>query len=260
MDSGSALWSHYRKIGKVHIVHVDLCENQRLDSCAIDWLSTEERARSERFKVASARRAYVRCRAALRANLCERANCRNETLHFTASERGKLSALCNGEPLEHQFNLSHSKSHGLLAFAQEGQLGVDVEDWDPRRNIDGAIRRVFSETEQAALRAADPEHRRKLFFRLWTIKEALIKATGEGFRRETAAFSAPQSMIEGAKSARFRFPDLLGLQWRLENLECEGFAAALAHQVVLSNHETGHTSTACADTSSSAAPSRSPGT
>lgn len=170
-------------------------------------------------------------RSALRASLCAITGCDNTILHFEASERGKLSALTEGQKLHYEFNVSHSRSHGLLAFAAKGQLGVDVEDWDPRRPIDGAIRRVFSESEQVALREAPPDQRRRLFFRLWTIKEALIKATGEGFRRETDKFSAPESMIRGERSAIFRLEDLPDIEWKLVNLESDRFAAALAHQV-----------------------------
>lgn len=172
------------------------------------------------------------CRAALRTLLCARAGCENNELNLIPDGRGKLSAFVEGELLPHQFNVSHSRSHGLLAFAPRGQLGVDVEDWDPRRPIDGAIRRVFSHTEQSALEQAPREERRRLFFRLWTIKEALIKATGEGFRRETNKFSVPESMIMGAKTATLRLNDIPNIEWRLFNLESERFAAALAHEVV----------------------------
>ena len=227
-----AWWSCFSQQGTASIVHVDLSENQGREARALDWLNRQERIRADRFKVARARRAFVLCRAALRANLCAKTGCDNTALQFVASERGKLSALVDGQSLQYQFNLSHSRSHGLLAFATEGQLGVDVEDWDPRRPIDGAIRRVFSEAEQLALQQTSPDQRRRLFFRLWTLKEALIKATGEGFRRETDKFSVPESLIQGERTAMFRFEDVPDIEWNLVNLESDRFAAALAHEVI----------------------------
>ncbi len=213
-------------------MHVNLSDNKEAEAHALNWLNLEENARANRFKSAAARKAFVLCRAALRANLCAKTGCKNTDLRFRVGERGKLSARVDGESLKYQFNVSHSRSHGLLALAENGQLGVDVEDWDPHRCIDGAIRRVFSQAEQVALREAPPDQRRRLFFRLWTIKEAVIKATGEGFGRETEKFSAPESMICGKKSAVFRLEDLPEIKWKLVNLESHHFAAALAHQVV----------------------------
>ena len=229
---GSEWWRPYDDIDHVSVVYVDLSKDLQTDTRALGWLDEEERTRAQRLKVARARTAFVRCRAALRANLCNRIGCQNPDLTFVASEGGKPAALVQGERLDYEFNVSHSFDHGLLAFAREGRLGVDVEDRNRRRDVSREIRKVFSEEEQQLLLSASGKELVELFFRLWTVKEALIKATGDGFRLKTSLFSAPDSLLQGQRKASFRFGHLPQVEWTLVNLECDKFAGAFAHEVM----------------------------
>ena len=157
--------------------------------------------------------------------------CENSQLSFTPSSQDKPTALVDLEPVSFNFNVSHSDVHGLLAFSRRGRVGVDVEHRSFRHDIDGEIRKVFSEKEQTLLAAAKGESKKDLFFRLWTIKESLIKATGDGFRLDTASFSVPEALIRGSSHARFQFPHLPELDWEIVNLETNQFAAAMAREV-----------------------------
>lgn len=131
-----------------------------------------------------------------------------------------------------QFNVSHSYDHGLLAFASYGRIGVDIEDRHRRPNIDEILYSVFSAQEQRLLRQYPEPSRRQLFFRLWTYKEALIKATGEGFRRDTSAFSIPFSLLDQTRAASMTLSDMPDVLWKIVNLETDQFAAAIAHELV----------------------------
>ena len=82
-------------------------------------------------------------------------------------QRGKPQAA--GYP---PFSLSHSGDYALLAVG-EAELGADIERIDSRRM--GALRRQ-SCPEEAAW-AGEDEAR---WFQLWTWKEAVMKATGQG--------------------------------------------------------------------------------
>ena len=59
------------------------------------------------------------------------------------------------------------------------RLGVDIEALDKRVSLPVA-RRYFSAREVSALDALAPEARPRRFLRLWTLKEAYLKAVGEG--------------------------------------------------------------------------------
>ena len=75
-------------------------------------------------------------------------------------------------------NESLSHSGGYAAFAQAGphlHIGVDLEQHRPRDALSIA-RTTFSESEARALETAAPAERERLFYAMWTVKEALAKA------------------------------------------------------------------------------------
>lgn len=79
------------------------------------------------------------------------------------------------------FNISHSGTDVLVAFARQQPLGIDIESLDrPRTTIDGIAERFFAKAEAAALARLPALIRQRAFIALWTHKEAILKATGEG--------------------------------------------------------------------------------
>ena len=78
------------------------------------------------------------------------------------------------------FNLSHSEDWALLAVTTAGPVGVDVEHVRPLRDFDALVERFFSAREKAVFLSLTKERKPDAFFRLWTRKEAWLKATGEG--------------------------------------------------------------------------------
>lgn len=100
-------------------------------------------------------------------------------------ERGKPSLTLHPEL---HFSISHADGIAA-AMVSEHECGIDCEPvrrYDPR-----VIRRVCSEAEQEFLEAAPADERELLFFSLWTLKEAYVKAIGTGlvFPLKKAAFA-----------------------------------------------------------------------
>ena len=97
-------------------------------------------------------------------------------IHIDYDARGK--AHVRGDLL--QFNVSHSG--GALAFAvsRSQPLGVDLEHQRrPRRALELA-HRFFAPHEADALARLPEARLQSAFLRLWTCKEALVKADGGG--------------------------------------------------------------------------------
>ena len=206
-------------------------QNSARESGAFVWLDEEEQGRRQRLLVGGPRRRFTLCRAALRAILCDKLGCENERLAFDITEHGKPFALVDGAPNDISFNVSHSGSHGLIAFAPAGRLGVDVEERTDRRDIDMLSEAVFGPAEQAKLASTSGYAKTHLFFRLWTIKEALMKAHGAGFQLDASSFETPLDMLRGMRRSVFRLPQLPDVTWQVEDLGNERFAAAIAHEV-----------------------------
>ena len=194
------------------------------------WLDEAERARWNRFRHPRPQRQFVLCRSALRALLCERIGCHNAELAFVAGEHGKPEAFLHDDRAPASFNVSHSGDHGLIALAHAGRLGIDIEERRLRHDIDGSIATVFSPSEREALANADGRAKAALFFKLWTLREALIKALGTGFSIETSAFEIPPSTYLNGQTGIFRFPHLPAVEWQLDDLGTPEFAAAIAQE------------------------------
>ena len=78
------------------------------------------------------------------------------------------------------FNLSHARNHVLLAFARNQPLGVDLERLDREHAVEDLARRFFAPAEADALQRLPPSQQLSAFLRLWTCKEAVLKAIGAG--------------------------------------------------------------------------------
>ena len=239
MPSAQAVDLHWRqpfaKVGNAVIDHVDLTPNAEREAYAIAWLDEDERARWHRYRHPRPKRQFALCRAALRVILCERLGCGNNDLGFATSDHGKPIALVRGTPAGIQFNVSHGGRHGLIALSDRGRLGVDIEERTPRHDPDGAIAKAFAPRERRELAAAEGDCKIRVFFRLWTCKEALIKALGTGFSLDSSSFEIPASMYHDCRPAGqraiFRFPHLPEVRWGLQDLSTADFAAAVAHEL-----------------------------
>ena len=230
-------WRPFRRAGGAEVIHVDLTPHAAREAAALAWLDADERSRGDRFRHDGRRRQYTLCRAALRANLCDRLDCGNEELSFVESERGKPHVLLLGARVPVSFSVSHSGRHGLLAFSRKGRVGVDVEERAPRRDLDALIAAVLAPDERAELASTAGLHRVSRFYDSWTIKEALVKALGTGLELDIAGFEVPPALRRGVRAGAFRFPHLPGITWWVENLGTEHFAAAVAHECTLDPHE-----------------------
>ena len=227
MIAAEAGWRAADKtIDGINVVLLDLGSDPDRKRQASVWLDAVERDRWEKFLAARQRIRFALCRAALRSHLCERNGWENERLSF---EYG-----ANGLPLEAGFHARHNGSHGLIAFAPCGQVGVDIQKRRKRPDLDGISRMVFGRNEQAAVLFPRGADKVDLFCRIWTIKEALIKLIGTGFSPDPSTFEIPPSMLQCGKSASFRFAHAPTNAWRVAELGERRLAAAIAYEGKLS--------------------------
>ena len=85
--------------------------------------------------------------------------------------------------------------------------------------------------EQAELAALRGAEKLRLFYRIWTLKEALVKALGTGLFTDASQFQVPPRMRWGDPTGTFSFPHLPSVAWGLEEIGNEQFAAGLAYEL-----------------------------
>jgi len=165
---------------EVHLWRIDLSALSPAEERWQKILSPDERARAARFHFDRDRRHYTATRALLRTLLASYVASEPAELIFRYSDREKPSL---GPPHSQpavEFNVSHSGTAALLAFARGRALGVDIEMIREGFDPVALAQRFFSTHEQSQLAALDPSDKFPGFFRCWTRKEAYIKAVGTG--------------------------------------------------------------------------------
>jgi 4'-phosphopantetheinyl transferase len=204
----------------VHPSAADLAECER-------DLSSDELERARRFRVAGAQRQYVVGRSALRRILARFVGKPTTELHFEYTTTGK-PLLAFPAASELQFNLSHSGDWILIAVAQNRRVGMDLELIQDRPELRQIARSFWAESEWAALERVSAQQWLQAFYRVWTRKEAVLKASGRGI---AAGLGRPE--VSAALNDR-DLPACLhagydGTHWVIHDLAFDSrYAAALA--------------------------------
>jgi 4'-phosphopantetheinyl transferase len=152
----------------------------RVDAAALSvlapTLSPQEQAAAQRFRFEKHRTVYIFAQGVLRDILGRFTGRSPSELRFQTQSYGK-PFLVEGTPA---FNLSHSGNVVMVAVADEGHIGVDVEQVRPLPDFQGIAESHFTARERRFIVSQPPEDRERAFFRCWTRKEAYIKAVGKG--------------------------------------------------------------------------------
>lgn len=188
-------------------------------------LCPQERERARNFLQERDRRRFIAARGLLRAILGSCIGVRGAQISIEAHPTGKPFL---PQHRSWRFNVSHSQNFALWAVAREREVGVDIERLRLNLNLDALTNRLFSAPEKAWLRSKTSTH--AAFFRLWTLKEAYLKADGRGIflplQEIDVSSETGRPAHRDARSDRWRFLE----QWRLQSLsvfpECVAAVAA----------------------------------
>jgi 4'-phosphopantetheinyl transferase len=179
-------------------------------------LSLDERERYARIGHERTRREFLLARGLARTVLASYTGGAADELRFQADAFGKPMLLAPTTDPRLHFNISHS--HGVIVCAATlgRQVGVDVEDGSRRVEFLDLAERYFAPLEVAHLHALPEADRRAAFFAIWTLKEAFVKAIGQGlsFALDSFAFE-----LDGDRLLRFQPPPSLPGSWRFFQFE-----------------------------------------
>ncbi len=196
---------------------------------AASLLAPHEAERAARFRFEHGRRRAIAGRGQLRAILGRCLGADPAALEFSYGPQGKPALAGVWSRSGWHFNLAHSADIALLALTRSGPLGVDVERIRPLPDVGRLVSRFFSPGENAAFQALAQDQKPDAFFRLWTRKEAWLKATGEGIAQSLGRVEV--SFLPGEPARLLRLPEgpAAVSRWRLHDLDsAPGFVAALA--------------------------------
>jgi 4'-phosphopantetheinyl transferase len=161
----------YENRADIWLVDLDISDQKA--QLFIDFLSLDERKRLASIRLAGLQKRFIAGRGYLRYLLSLYLGIRPAAVTLSYTAAGK--PLLKGHALE--FNLSHSCDTAVYAFSHKNALGVDVEKLPETVNLQLA-KRYFSPSEYAQLISLESADLVRAFYRLWTRKEAMIKARG----------------------------------------------------------------------------------
>ncbi len=169
----------------VSIFDVDAESSAFLDAPQV--LSDGENVRAARFRGDHLRRRYRRAHAGLRLLLGHETGLPPAALPICTARSGK--PFLQGSNLS--FNLSHSGHLAAVVIGCGHEVGIDVEVEGRRiTNILGVAASVLHAEEVSRLAALSPQGREPAFLRLWTAREAWLKALGTGIAAGPRHFNA----------------------------------------------------------------------
>ena len=188
---------------EVHIWGVSLHQSSPCLEMLSQFLSQEERTRTERFHFDRDRRRFIVSQGYLRILLGRYLDMRPKQIEFFRGARGKpdlkTSKTVHPEAAKLRFNLSHSHELAVYAVTKGREIGIDIEHIRPVSDAANIVKRFFSSQEQAAFFSLSEEQQIEAFFNCWTRKEAFIKAIGEGLFHPLDQFSVSLKPGEPAR-------------------------------------------------------------
>jgi 4'-phosphopantetheinyl transferase len=139
------------------------------DDVLLRWSSPEDH-------VSGVRRRSLLARAMLRRMLVHVTGVPALGWVFDAEPSGRPIARNASSDRVPSVSLSHSGGWVAVAVSDVGAVGIDIEVHRPRRNFNRIAATAFGPEEQCLV-AADGAPG---FYRIWTLKEAMAKASGAG--------------------------------------------------------------------------------
>jgi len=163
---------------RVHLWFVTLTDSAGPAEPFLSFLSAEERSR---FDILPPDRGYefLRTRAVLKSLLARYLGQPPCEIQIGTDPFGKPQ-IASPPDSGLRFNLSHTGDAMMAGFSRTGEIGVDIERRDRKADFRRIARRIFTRSEYAHFMAVPETARQEFSLTLWTRKEALLKAVGQG--------------------------------------------------------------------------------
>ena len=154
-----------------------LCQTpEKADHLPVQYLGDSERIRLERYR-GQRYREFLQSRVLLREALSAVLPGKRAAGDWQITERAEQPPLV-GDVLEMgwHYSLSHSQNWIAVALSNSGPCGIDLEYHRARANLAQLAAHWFHPDEARQLASQSGKAQLTTFYRLWTLKEALIKS------------------------------------------------------------------------------------
>lgn len=159
-------------------------------------LSPSEKERFQRFRPQSKKNEFIASRLLLRFLLASYTDCDIDQTEAIPDEMGRPFWFENGAPVTLYFSLSHTKNLICCTISKCRETGCDIESLERRKYQGDLTKRVMSKEELSVYHHLPAEKQSVFFYRSWTLKEAYVKAVGQGMRISFTSLSFTSKALQ----------------------------------------------------------------
>lgn len=151
-------------------------------------LDQAEKDRYHRFLFEKDRHHFLAAHVLVRMALSHYVDLPLDHWRFTSNEFGRPEIVGTTDTLPLRFNLSHTRGLVVCVVTHDMDCGIDAEHIRPLPSYLAIARRMFTEREYDYMTGVAQDQQYETFFKIWTLKEAYIKARGMGLSLDMATF------------------------------------------------------------------------
>lgn len=165
---------------EVHIWKINLEQSSINVQNSFDILNEAEKNKAQKFRFEKHQKRYTMARSSLKRILSRYLSMTPQNVEFQYNDYGKPQLLEKLNNIDLQFNVSHSENVAIYGITCHYLIGVDIEYIRPMPEADNLAKRFFSRKEFEHISQLSSTEKYEEFFKLWTAKEAYLKAIGKG--------------------------------------------------------------------------------
>nr|WP_321223484.1 4'-phosphopantetheinyl transferase superfamily protein [uncultured Psychroserpens sp.] len=140
-----------------------------------NYLNDTEKLRAKKYHFDKDRNQFIITRSLLKFILAQRAGLSITNIHIEIDTNRKPYLTTNQSIC---FNVTHANDYALILVRDDKNVGIDVEYLNADFNFTEMLKDIYSDLEiDTVLHSTYKTHS---FFKLWTRKEAIVKAIGTG--------------------------------------------------------------------------------
>jgi phosphopantetheinyl transferase len=141
-------------------------------------ISSEEAFKAAGFKKPGDKQKFILRHGMTRAVLGEYIQRDPRMVRLAGEGNGKPNLCPEGNVHDIRFSLSRTDEMACLGISREFSIGVDIVKNDPFYPFLATAGYLFTPGEREWIEQTTPHEQHIRFFRIWSLKEALLKATG----------------------------------------------------------------------------------
>jgi len=186
----------------------------------LDTLNDDDFKQASRYTNDELRQRFITTRGTLKQLLAQQLNCSPQQLALSRNRYGK--PYLTGDPVF--FNVSHTNAYAAIALSSHA-VGIDIETI---RSLDAIAlsKRFFHPDEARHIANYNTAKQATEFIRLWTRKEAVLKAHGTGIAHHLDCNALNNPIMLGDQHCYY---------WQNMALSQANTLCAIASQLALNN-------------------------